>query len=66
MISKISAFTYSCTLYTKNSFAWNIMIVDSYSGYQKLKTQLSPMRFDPRTSRIGSHGSTIRAKGDLH
>lgn len=27
MVSKIPAFTYTCTLSTQNNFAWNIMIV---------------------------------------
>ena len=35
MISKMSAFTNSCTSYTQNKFAWNIMI-DCFA-YQKQK-----------------------------
>jgi hypothetical protein len=35
MISKILVFTYICTLYAQNKFAWHIMIVDDYFVYQR-------------------------------
>jgi len=38
VISKMSVFTYSCTLYTNTTkFAWDIMMVNDCSAYEKQK-----------------------------
>jgi len=43
MISKISAVSYICTLYTQNKISWISMIVDDCSAYQQnTKSDISP------------------------